>query len=390
MNTKKSLFFLSILTLVICIFNPVSYAAKSFNDKEVRIGTWGPLTGIHAAYGAATRISQTVWDLVNEEGGIHGRKFRLYTRDNQNDPTQTKVVVKELVERKGLFCAVSGISSICSMAVKDYLTENKVPFVPLASSEQLTSTFSPYMYSVFMSNVDQFSILMKYTVENLGYRKIGYFYGNDSYGRNGMKGCKQRLDHYGMKLVEAIPVEHDDKDLSSQMLRFKNAGAEAILAMLPPVLQAIAIKTCAKINYKPQWVVTAGACDYDMMCKLTGGLFEGVITGSFCEPPNSNHPLMVKYRDGLKRLAPKEKWTGYSPMAILYWEPLVEAFRRVGRNLSTEAFVKALDTMKDFQGIGPKITFTLKNHQGSDTIMIKKCGPNASYILLQDYTSNDL
>jgi hypothetical protein len=75
---------------------------------------------------------------------------------------------------------------------------------------------------------------------------------------------------------------------------------------------------------------------------------------------------------------------------ILFAEPLVEAIKRTGPKLSTAGLLKQLNSMKNFKGVGPVINWSPKVHQGSDAIQIQKCGPNSSYILLQDWTSNDL
>jgi len=74
----------------------------------------------------------------------------------------------------------------------------------------------------------------------------------------------------------------------------------------------------------------------------------------------------------------------------MFAEPLVYALKKVGRNLSTEALLQALNSVKDFQGVGPKITWTPQEHQGVDSTRVYKCGPNGSYILLQDWTPNEL
>ena len=68
----------------------------------------------------------------------------------------------------------------------------------------------------------------------------------------------------------------------------------------------------------------------------------------------------------------------------------MEALKKAGRNLSTESVLKALNSIRNYQGIGPKITWTATQHQGSDSVMIWKCGPNGSYIKLQGWTANDL
>ena len=193
-----------------------------------------------------------------------------------------------------------------------------------------------------------------------------------------------------MKLVEEISVEPGEKDLSSQMLRLKSSGAEVVIMWVNPTSATIALKTSATIGFKPKWVSSNTLSDFPLMNKITGGLWEGVITGGFGIPPTSDDPRIVKYRDAAKKYAPEERYGTFYLAGVLWAEPLIEALKKVGPKLSTEACLKQLNSIKDFQGIGPKITWTPTQHQGSDSVFIQQCGPNSSYVILQDWVTNDL
>jgi branched-chain amino acid transport system substrate-binding protein len=362
-----------------------------FDDNEIRIGQWGPQTGPAAPWGSVARGSKLLFDVINEEGGIHGRKIKYFIRDDMYNPAQTVAVVKELVERQGVFAFVGGVSAAGGLAVKDYLAQNKVIWVgPATSVKEYVLPVQPYLFSVYPLYEDEASVLTKYIVETLKFKKIGILYQNDPFGKNGLDGCKQRLATYKMSLVAEIPVEPTEKDFASQILRLKSSGAEAVLMYVSPGTAAIILKTAANVGYKPQWVSSNTLSDYPLMFKITGGLWEGVITGNFGEIPDSRNPLMVKYKEAAKRLAPEERWGTFYSAGILFADPIVEALKKAGRNLSTEAVMKALNSIKDYQTIGPKINWTEKQHQGSDSVQIQKCGPNGSYIDLQGWTANDL
>ena len=387
-------FLLSVLVALIglAIVTPLSFAnPPGFDDKEIRIGMFGPQTGPAAPWGSVARGSALLMTIVNEEGGIHGRKIKSFVRDDQYNPAQTKTVVKELVERQGVFAFVGGVGAACGLAVKDYLVQNKIIWVgPATAIKEYVEPNNPYLFANYPLFDDEASILTKYIVEKLKMKKIGFLFQNDAYGKNGLEGCKRRLAKYKMDLVVEIPVEPTEKDLSSQILKLKNSGAEAVMMYVSPTLAVITMKTAASVGFKPQWVSSNTLSDYPLMHKLTGGLWEGVITGAFGDAPDSTTPLMTKYREAAKKYTPEERWGTFYYAGILFAEPLIEALKKVGRNLSTEATLKALNSMKDFQGIGPKITWTEKEHQGTDSVMIQKCGPNATYITLQSWEANDL
>ncbi len=388
---KKSVMALIAVLAVLLAADVAPAAPAGFSDNEIRIAQWGPQTGPAAAWGSVARGSKLLFDVINEEGGIHGRKIKYFIRDDQYNPAQTANVVKELVENQGIFAFVGGVSAAGGMAVKDVLAQNKVIWVgPATAVKEYVFPVQPYLFGVYPLYEDEASILTKYIVETLKMKKIGILYQNDAYGRNGYDGCKQRLATYRMSLAAEIPVEPTEKDLASQILRLKNSGAEAVLMYVSPTTAVITLKTAANVGYKPQWVSSNTLSDYPLMQKISGGLWEGVITGNFGETPESKNPLMIKYKEAAKRLAPEERWGTFYSAGILFADPLVEALKKAGRNLSTDAVLKALNSLKDYQTIGPKITFTEKQHQGSDSIVIQKCGPNGSYIELQGWTPNEL
>ena len=395
-NMRKTLM-LMILCLSLLLPVTGNAAKPGFDDKEIRVAQFSPQTGPAAPWGAVARGSGLLFDITNEEGGIHGRKIKYFIRDSQYNPALAQVAVKELVEKYGIFAFTGGVSGAGGQAVKDYLAKNKVLWVVPGTAALNTVADrdkefppSPYRFCAYPLFEDEASIVTKYAVETLGYKKIGFLYQNDVFGKGGLSGCKQRLASYGMEPVAEIPVEPTEKDLASQMLRLKDAGAECSLMWVSPTLAVISLKTCQSVDYKPQWIAFDGLSDYQMMYGITGGLFEGVITAAFVPPPDSPDPLVTKYREAAKRLAPEERWGTFYLAGVLFSEPLVEALKRVGPDLSTEACIKKLNSFTNWKGLGAEITWTETCHQGTDSVQIQKCGPGGSYILLQDWTSNDL
>ncbi|MFO7569034.1 MAG: ABC transporter substrate-binding protein [Smithellaceae bacterium] len=366
-------------------------ARPGFDDKEIRIAQWGPQTGPAAPWGSVARGSDLLFKIINDEGGIHGRKIKYFIRDDQYNPAQTRAVVKELVERQGVFAFVGGVSAASGMAVKDYLAQNKIIWVgPSTAIVEYVFPVNPYLFAIYPLYEDEASILTRYAVEKLKFKKIAFLYQNDAYGKSGLTGAKARMDALKMKLVEEVSVEPGEKDLSSQILRIKNSGADAVIMWVNPTSAAITLKTAATVGFKPQWISSNTLSDYPLMNMITGGLWEGVITGAFALAPDSTTAVMTKYRDAAKKYAPEERWGTFYMAGILYAEPLVEAIRRVGPKLSTEGVLKELNAMKNFQGIGPVISWASDVHQGTDSVMIQQCGPNSTYITLQDWTSNEL
>ena len=97
-----------------------------------------------------------------------------------------------------------------------------------------------------------------------------------------------------------------------------------------------------------------------------------------------------KYREAHRRLDPNERWSFLYTVGIAFPEPLVDALKRTGRDLSTDAFLKALNSTKNFKGIGPRITWTPTQHYGGQEVQIWQCGANGTTHFLQNWTRNDM
>lgn len=375
---KSTVFLLALLVMVLAAL-PVSAASvRGVTDKEIRVGQWGPQTGPAALWGAVARGTDMYFKLINDEGGVNGRQIKYYLRDDAYNPAKTKAIAKEFVEKLGVFAVVGGVGTGPGMAVRDYLMENKVPWVaPSTGSTHWTVPFQKYIFAVYPLYIDEAYLLTKYAYENKG-KKIAFFYQNDDYGKEGLRGAQKAMAELGDKLVAQVSVEVPDTDLSSHALKLKDSGADVVIMWLLPKHAAIILGESAKIGFKPQWVSTNTLSDAPLMTQITKGLWKGVICSGFGEVPDSDSPLMVKYREGWKKYAPKERWGTFYYAGIIWAEPMVEGFKRAGKNLTVDSFVKAMETFKDWQGIGAPLTFTSTDHQGAKSVMIDVVDENGN------------
>ncbi|HUU80490.1 MAG TPA: ABC transporter substrate-binding protein [Acidobacteriota bacterium] len=370
---------------------PVSQAERGVTDTEIRIGQWGPQTGPAALWGAVARGSGCYFDMINAEGGIHGRKITYFLRDDGYMPPRTKAIAKELIENKKIFAFASGVGSATGMAVKKYLHKNRVPWVgPAAGSTHWAYPPSKYLFGVYPLYIDEGAILVNYGVKKLGKKRVAVFYQNDDYGKEGLLGAEMALEKLGMKLVASVSVEPLDTDLSSHCNKLKASNADCVLMFPNPKHGAIIIMTAAKMGFKPQWMATSTLSDTPIMYRISKGLFKDVIFVSFGELPDSPHPLMKKYKEAHAKFAPKDRWGIFFYAGILFVEPMVEGMKRAGRDLTPDSLVKAMETLKDFQGIGPKISFSPNQRQGTRASFIGKCGEKGQAVRISDWVSSDV
>ena len=386
---KRTLVFLCVAILSTLLVSTPGSAqqVRGVTDTEILVGQWGPQTGPAAPWGAVARGTDLLVKIVNEEGGIHGRKFKYFLRDDSYQPAKTKAIAKEFVEQIGVFAVVGGVGVACGMTARDYIMENKVPWCgPVTGVYEWITPIQKYLFAIYPLYDDEAFTLTGYLYEKLGYKKIAMFYQNDDYGKQGMMGVERYLLRHKIKLVEKVSAEVTDRDLSTHGLKLKNSGAEAVIMWTNPTGAALILAETAKIGFKPQWATSNTLSDAALMMQITKGLWGGMIHSNFGELPDSKHPLMVKYREGHKKFASQERWGVFYYAGILFAEPLIEGLRRAGRNLTPDTFVKAMETIKDFQGIGPPLTYTKPmDRQGGKHVFYGKVRPDGTVERLTDW-----
>ena len=358
---------------------------RGVTDTEIIIGQWGPQTGPAALWGAVARGTGVFFDLINEEGGIAGRKIKYILRDDAYQPAKTKAIAKEFVENIGVFGVAGGVGTSSGMAVRDYLMENKVPWVgPSTGSTHWTVPLQKYLFGVYPLYTDEAYLLTKYAVEQMGIKKIAFFYQNDDYGKEGLQGAKEYLDKSGMKLVTEVPVEVADTDLKSHALKLKESGAEAVIMWVLPKHAAIILGVAKAAGFQPQWIASTTLSDSTMMYSVTKGLWEGVVFANLLSWEN---PLATKYMDAQKTFAPKEQNTGLFFLAGFFFvEPMVEGLKRAGKDLNPDSFVKAMESIRNWNDwLGHDCTFTPEDHQGNRSVYIGKCGEGGKTIKMSDW-----
>jgi len=389
---KRNLVFGSLFILAIFLMSTPALAQKvrGVTDTEILIGQWGPQTGPAAPWGAVARGTDLLVKIINEEGGINGRKFKYYLRDDAYQPAKTKAIAKEFVEEIGVFGIIGGVGAACGMTSRDYLMENKVPWCgPATGVYEWITPIQKYLFAVYPLYDDEAFNLTGYLYEKLGHKKIAMFYQNDDYGKQGMMGVERYLLKKNIKLVAKISAEVTDRDLSTHALKLKNSGADAVVMWAMPTHAALILTESAKIGFKPQWATSSTLSDAPLMMQVTKGLWTGMINSNFVELPDSNLPLMVKYREWHKKLTPQERWGVFYYAGILFAEPFFEGVRRAGRNLTTETWVSAMETLRNWQGIGPPITYSKPNtpmdRQGGKHVFYSKVKPDGSIQRLTDW-----
>jgi ABC-type branched-subunit amino acid transport system substrate-binding protein len=379
MKAKRMWVFCVVLGILSIAF-PAA-AEEGVTDTVIHIGQWGPQTGPAAPWGAVARGTGVLFQMINEEGGINGRKIEYHMFDDGYNPAKTKAGVKELQEGVGIFGWASGVGTACGLAVKDYLAERKVPWVgPAAGSLHWITPPQRNLFAVYPLYYSEAKALSGYAVSKLGKKRVAIAYQNDDYGKNGVAGAEKELSKHGLKLVAQIPVEQADTDMKPHVMQFKKVDADLVLLWVTPVHAVRIVGTAKAMQFDPQWMSTSTCSDFPLMMQISKGLWKDVIVANFGELPDSTSPLMLKYKKAYEKYAAKdERWGVFFYAGIGFVEPMVEGLKRTGRDLTRERFVQAMEGIKGFKGIFGRIDYDkfepndMFSRQGQREVFLTQC-----------------
>jgi branched-chain amino acid transport system substrate-binding protein len=371
--------------LVVCFFVLglpfIASAEEGVTDTTIRIGQWGPQTGPAAPWGSVARGTGVYFQMINDEGGIAGRKIEYYMFDDAYNPAKTKAGVKELQEGKGMFGWASGVGAGPDLAVREYLMERNIPWVgPATGIIEWITPPQKYLFAVYPLYYTEAQILVRYAVKNLGKKKVAIAYQNDNYGKNGVQGAEKELAKQGMELVAQVPVEVADTDMKPHVMELKKADADVVLLWVSPTHAVRIVGTAQAMQFKPQWMSTSTLSDFPLMMNISKGLWKDVIVANFAEPPESNSPLIQKYKKAFDKYAAKgERWGVFFYAGFGFVEPMVEGLKRCGRDLTRERFVKEMEGIKNFKGVFGRIDYSAFDpnnpycRQGQKEVFLSQC-----------------
>jgi branched-chain amino acid transport system substrate-binding protein len=321
-------------------------------NDSILLGAYQPMTGNESTYFRMGKGADIWYKYVNEQGGINGRKIIFKMVDDTYNPSRTKVVVKELIERDKVFAIANPLGSAPTAAVIDYIVENKVPLVGAGTGAAKNVEYqSKYVFPLYPSYFNEGQQLVRFAKEQLGGKKIALLYQNDPSGKTHVDGIKSVLDKYGVSLVVSEPYEKGELDVSSQVIKMKNAAPDVVVCSCAPEHAAKFFTEKQKLGWKvPVEVVFFGQSP--KVLELAGKeAVEGTYFTSIFRKTDSPDPQMQQFVKLLKKYYPNEE-----PDAIHMWgyagaQVVTEAFKRMGRdNITRDRFVETLESIKGWKG----------------------------------------
>ncbi|MEW5725791.1 MAG: ABC transporter substrate-binding protein, partial [Thermodesulfobacteriota bacterium] len=247
-----------------------------------------------------------------------------------------------------------------------------IPWVsPASGSSRLADPPRRTVFALAPTYRDQAAALVKYAVEVMGRTRIAFFYQDDEFGREGLAGAREHLARYGLTPVIELSTGPEFTALKTRTLRLKEARPEVVIMWLAPTQAVILRRDAREFGLESFWMTGSALADAELLDRLTDGLWEGTIFTNVFEAPDSSHPLLTEYRRAFNKLAARgERWGLFYYAGFGLAEPLVEALRRCGPDLTRAGLVAQLEGLKDFKGIMGRITYGPDDRQGQEEMYI--------------------
>lgn len=355
-------------------FPVLAQAVQGVTDTEILLGTSVPLSGPAAAWGNTARGMEAYIEHINEQGGIHGRTIRFVTLDDQYLAPRTVQNIRQLVESNGVFGLVGTIGSANAAASRDYIFDSGVIWMTPAV-EQTPWIGDPRIDKLFVTYPNYYEeakILSTYAAEEMGLARVAVIYQNDQYGGEGVRGVRDGLNSLGLRPVVEIPYELSEVDMSVHALRVARANADSVVLYATPQHAAMLAAELGALPIPPKILATFTLAD-PIMAALAGPAWDGVIVPSYFPYPGTD-PKVDAVLDIISSYNPALQQTAFISLAgITFLEPMLEGFRRAGRDLTYESFVAAMETIENWDGeLLRDVTFGPGRRQGINKIFLSE------------------
>jgi len=366
----------------------LALAQQGVSKNEILIGTIQDLSGPLAGYGKQARNGMLLRiEELNEQGSIHGRKLKLVVEDDGYDPKKAVLAAQKLVNQDKVFIVAGHLGTAQNMAAMPVQFEkNVVNFFPITAAREMYEPLHKLKYSFAATYYDQVRLAVPQLVKEKNVRKVCTIYQDDDFGLEVLKGSEAGLKAIGMEFTEKTTYKRGATDFSSQVAKMKAAGCEMVVlgTIIRETIGTIA--TARKSGFNPVFVGSSAAYT-DLIHKLGGSAMDGLYAAMTVQ-----HPYLDEASQPIRFWANKYKTkfsedpTVFSAYGYIIMDQFIRAAQKAGPNLSTDSFVKAMDTMTfepDMFG-GARATYSATKRLGNDQSRLSQI-QNGKWVVVSDY-----
>ncbi|MBN9487707.1 MAG: ABC transporter substrate-binding protein [Alphaproteobacteria bacterium] len=292
-----------------------AFAQKKYDDGvtdgEIKIGHCCPYSGPASAYGVIGKGIEGYWKMVNDQGGINGRKVNFITRDDGLNPAKTVEAVRQLVEQEKVFTTFNILGTPTNTAVHKYLNSKKVPqlYVATGASKWGDPQHFPWTMGYQPDYNTEGQIYAKHILANIKDAKIAILIQNDDFGKDYVDGFKKGLGSESGRIVKIATYEVTDPTVESQVIQLKDTDANVFFNVGTPKFGAQAIRKTADLGWKPAQYLTNVSASVASVLKPAGfDSAQGIITAAYIKDPTDKRwaedTEMKAWRDWMNKYMP--------------------------------------------------------------------------------------
>ena len=361
---------LTAIAAALSLLAGAAQAQQGVSKDEILVGTIQDLSGPLAGYGKAVRNGMLLRiDEINEQGGIGGRKIKLIAEDNGYDPKRSVLAAQKLVNQDKVFIVAGHMGTAQNNAAMPVQFEkNIVNYMPVTAAREMYEPLNRLKFAFTVPYYDQMRTWLPKMVKEKGYKKVCAIYQDDEFGLEVLRGAEAGLKTLSMEMVEKTSYKRGATDFSSQVAKMKGAGCEVVVlgTIIRETIGTIA--ESRKTGFNPVFFGSQAAYT-ELIHKLGGKAMDGVYATMTAQIPyldEASQPLRfwaTKYKTRFN-----EDPNVFSAYGYLILDAFIKGAAKAGPNLTTDSFIKAMDSMTippDIFG-SPEASFTATKRLGSD------------------------
>ena len=323
--------------------------APGISDTEIKFGQTLPLSGPVSAYGQIGRAEAAYFRMINDQGGVNGRKLEFVQLDDGYSPPRTVEQTRKLVEEEQVAFVFSTIGTPGNMAIRKYLNDRKVPqlWVGSGSSHLADPEHFPWTMAFLPSYLVEGRVYAKYILSHTPDAKVAVLYQNDDFGKDLLQGFQEGLGAAAAKMIVAsASYEVSDPTIDQQVLSLQGSGADTLFTVVTPKFSAQAIRKVYDIGWRPRYFVSYTGSAVAAVLKPAGlEKSVGLVSTAYLKDPTDPQwkgdqgykdwlAWMEKYLPG-GDIADLFNVTGYVEASVL-----VQVLKRCGDDLSRENMMR--------------------------------------------------
>jgi branched-chain amino acid transport system substrate-binding protein len=347
--------------------------APGVRDKEILIGSCSALEGPSKFLGTETVAgAKAYFDLVNEAGGVEGRKLQLVASDDSYDPDKAQACFDKLMSQK-VFALAFFVGTPTALKYVPLAENNKIPLVGLFTGAQaLYQPLRHWVVNVRASYFDETREQIDGLWNVLGYRKIGVIYPEDSFGTAVLEGVKAALKEHGAEPVAIGSYQRQTAQVDGAIESVRGAKPDAVVVVGPSNTVAPILKRAHAKGWKPLFS-TVSFVGTDELISEAGEDAEGVVVTQVVQPYYlTDYKAVTLYHRALQKYYPGTAANFVSFEGFVDAMVLVEGLKRAGKELTREGLIHGIESIHELDlGLGPqlKLDYSPRDHKGFDHVV---------------------